>query len=81
MAHSVASEPVVSRKTFSSPSGATRHELFDQRGALLAGEDVVVSSPLLTWSMMAWRTSGAPWPALVTSTPLDQSSQRLPYLS
>src|ERR1035441_7162335 len=31
--------------------------------------------------MIAWRTSGAPWPALVTSTPLLKSSQRLPYLS
>src|ERR1041384_5646996 len=31
--------------------------------------------------MMASRISFAPWPALVTSTPLDQSSQRLPYLS
>src|ERR1700761_7566633 len=31
--------------------------------------------------MIALRTSGAPWPALVTSTPDDQSSQRFPYLS
>src|SRR6185295_11959039 len=31
--------------------------------------------------MMACLISGAPCPALVTSTPLLQSSQRLPYLS
>ena len=42
---------------------------------------VLCSSPLFTWSRMAWRTSSAPWPALVTSTPLLQSSQRFPCLS
>src|SRR6266567_4701969 len=31
--------------------------------------------------MIALRISGAPWPALVTSTPELQSSHRLPYLS
>src|ERR1700722_18667171 len=30
---------------------------------------------------MAFLTSGALWPALATRTPLDQSIQRLPYLS
>ena len=70
MAHSTASDPVVSRKTFFSGSGSSAGEPLDQPRADLAGEAVVgqqlCGRPARTIaSTISWR----PCPALVISTP------------
>ena len=82
IAHSVASEPVVSRKTFFSPSGATPARHFDQRRALFARETVIVQQAAVHLVDDGLRESparhGRRWSR---ARRCDQSSQRLPYLS
>ena len=80
-AHSIVSEPVVSKNALLRPSGAAapRARANSMRSAF--GKQNVCRSPRSTVLRMASRISLAPWPAFATSTPELQSSHMLPNRS
>ena len=82
IAHSVASEPVVSRKTFFSPSGATPASASTSVGAFLIRENVVVQQAAVHLIDDRLAHFGRAVAGVGDEHAADdQSSQRLPYLS